>query len=307
MTIEVKPEYESLYRVYRAALTQAQDGKGKERHAHDGETFDEQQIIKIGEWLGSTHYEIGQAVKKSIESTRLPTPERQIKELLGAMNFLAAAVRIIERASGLNAADIGALGAYAGTLHADRPGSKPWAEVRREPPPMPKRCKAVGPFGGLCVSSEHAAGILHEDANGCRWQTFVRSEVAADILCHECLTARDKARSESKVGFLACSRCVDAAAADKPKCQRCHVEDALDHPMAIAGFCGYDCADMAAAERNMRRCMPSFKPLFDARPKKHAPIPDGPVARAFRKSIVEEVLDELKNAPDFEPNTGAPR
>ncbi len=94
--MKVSPEYESLHRVLMEALSSAQDGKGKERHAHDGERFEEQQIVKLGEWMGSSHFEIGQACKKSIESTRLP-PERAKLELLGAINYLAAAVLVLER------------------------------------------------------------------------------------------------------------------------------------------------------------------------------------------------------------------
>lgn len=92
----IAPGYETLAEVLDAALEQAQAGKGKERHASDGEAFGDQQIVQLGEWMGSTHFEIGQAAKKAIESTRLP-PDRAEAELLGAINYLAAAVIVLRR------------------------------------------------------------------------------------------------------------------------------------------------------------------------------------------------------------------
>jgi hypothetical protein len=93
----VKSEYRSLVRVFDDALEQAQGGKGIERHAGHGERFEDQQIVQLGEWMGSsTVFAIGQACKKSIESTRLPD-DRARAELLGAINYLAAAVLVIDR------------------------------------------------------------------------------------------------------------------------------------------------------------------------------------------------------------------
>src|SRR5262249_15028154 len=66
------PGYESLAAVLDEALDQAQRGKGRERHAAAGEAFHDQQIVQLGEWMaGSTVFAVGQACKKSIESTRL--------------------------------------------------------------------------------------------------------------------------------------------------------------------------------------------------------------------------------------------
>lgn len=83
--------YEALASVLDAALAQAQDGKGSERHSRPGEPFVDQQIVQIGEWLGSTHFAVGQAVKKALESARLDDAAAE-RELLGAINYLAAAV-----------------------------------------------------------------------------------------------------------------------------------------------------------------------------------------------------------------------
>jgi hypothetical protein len=95
----VAPGYEALAAVLDLALLQAQAGKGFERHARSGEPFEDQQIVQLGEWMGgSTAFAIGQACKKALESTRFgAAPERAIAELLGAINYIAAAVLVIQR------------------------------------------------------------------------------------------------------------------------------------------------------------------------------------------------------------------
>jgi hypothetical protein len=96
--VPVAEGYEQLALVLDAALMQAQAGKGKERHAGDGQAFHDQQIVQLCEWMGSTQGDIFQAAKKAIESTRLP-PQRAELELLGAINYLAAAVIVLRRKS----------------------------------------------------------------------------------------------------------------------------------------------------------------------------------------------------------------
>lgn len=91
--------YQSLKDVLAEAVTQASQGKGSERHDPNGEAFEDQQIVQFGEWMGSNHFNVGQACKKSIESCRLP-PDRARKELLGAINYLAAAVLVLDRKEG---------------------------------------------------------------------------------------------------------------------------------------------------------------------------------------------------------------
>lgn len=95
--LDVVAGYESLSAVHDDALHQAQSGKGKERHS-SGEAFDEQPIVSICEDLGSSQFAIGQAVKKSRESLRLPY-DRARAELLGAINYLSAAVIVLDRAN----------------------------------------------------------------------------------------------------------------------------------------------------------------------------------------------------------------
>ncbi len=95
--------YSSLRRVYRDAVFQAESGKGKERHACDGEAFENQQICEINRRLGSNEGALFQAVKKIYESKRLGR-EAAIRELLGALNYTAAAI-ILLREGGNNGRD----------------------------------------------------------------------------------------------------------------------------------------------------------------------------------------------------------
>jgi len=89
-------EYESLKGVLDAALTQASQGKGKARHAVDGEAFEDQQICEITRRL-SGHPAGGalfQAVKKIYESGRLDQAAAEA-ELLGAINYISAAIIVL--------------------------------------------------------------------------------------------------------------------------------------------------------------------------------------------------------------------
>lgn len=92
-TIEIPEGYEALAYVLEKALNQAAHGKGKERHA-TGEPFDQQPICAITRRVGFG-YPLGQAEKKIEESQRLDT-DASIFELLGAINYLAAAVICLE-------------------------------------------------------------------------------------------------------------------------------------------------------------------------------------------------------------------
>ncbi len=87
-------EYASLRAVFDAAVEQASGGKGKERHAVEGEHFEDQKIVEIGARLGSNHFELGQAVKKCYESVRMK-PGAARRELLGALNYVAAAILML--------------------------------------------------------------------------------------------------------------------------------------------------------------------------------------------------------------------
>jgi hypothetical protein len=89
-------KYFGLQRVLLDALEQAAGGKGKERHA-DGEVFENQKICVINRWLAGSPIAgpLFQAVKKTVESSRM-APDRAIRELYGAINYLAAGIILLE-------------------------------------------------------------------------------------------------------------------------------------------------------------------------------------------------------------------
>jgi hypothetical protein len=93
--VEVKKEYRELFSILLAALYQSSEGKGKERHAKENESFSEQPICEIGRRVG-VGYNLGQSVKKIYEAKNYGDKTFKIKELLGAINYLAAAVILIE-------------------------------------------------------------------------------------------------------------------------------------------------------------------------------------------------------------------
>lgn len=90
MSRDLDQDYVELKRVLKEAYNQAASGKGKERHACD-KPFVNQPILEIARMVGDG-YLLGQAMKKTQESQRLPTTQAKVKELLGAINYLAAAV-----------------------------------------------------------------------------------------------------------------------------------------------------------------------------------------------------------------------
>jgi len=93
----VKKEYNSLYDVLMEALQQAQSGKGAERHQqYVDEPFENQQICEIARRVG-VGFNTGQAVKKSYETHGYEEDEveRKVKELLGAINYIAGAIIVL--------------------------------------------------------------------------------------------------------------------------------------------------------------------------------------------------------------------
>lgn len=94
------PGYESLADVLQRAYDQASIGKGKERHAN-GKAFDVQPMQDLIR-LHGVGFATGQSSKKASEALGLPTVERQVAELLGAINYLAGAVIALEIAHNAN-------------------------------------------------------------------------------------------------------------------------------------------------------------------------------------------------------------
>ena len=93
LVINVPSEYVSLGLVMQSAMEQASKGKGRERHASEGEAYEDQIICEVARRVG-LGYPLGQAVKKIYESQRIGG-ERGVAELLGAINYIAAAVIVM--------------------------------------------------------------------------------------------------------------------------------------------------------------------------------------------------------------------
>lgn len=87
------PKYAKLANVLVHAYAQAASGKGSQRHS-TGQAFDRQPILEIERQVGGG-FCVGQAMKKAQESTRMDGAAA-VRELLGAINYLAAAVIAIE-------------------------------------------------------------------------------------------------------------------------------------------------------------------------------------------------------------------
>lgn len=95
---DLVPGYEALATVYDSAIEQASEGKGRERHAEAGEPYEKQIICEVARRVG-LGYPLGQAVKKVYEAQRLGG-ERGVAELLGALNYIAAAVIVMNEKAG---------------------------------------------------------------------------------------------------------------------------------------------------------------------------------------------------------------
>lgn len=96
--VAVVQGYEDLFAVLTCALNQAQDGKGSERHGN-GLPFKDQPIAWIADAVGMG-FQTGQAIKKANEAHgMIARGDRAAarRELLGAINYLAAAIMHIEK------------------------------------------------------------------------------------------------------------------------------------------------------------------------------------------------------------------
>lgn len=91
--------YNSLRRILEQAVEQASCGKGRERHVHKDESFEQQTICRGGRRFGPGCL-LYQAWKKTDEVPKLLTmdngKERALQEIYGAINYLAAAAIVIE-------------------------------------------------------------------------------------------------------------------------------------------------------------------------------------------------------------------
>lgn len=89
--------YLSLQAVLDEAFNQAAFGKGAERHAQS-KPFEEQPMQKLIELYG-VGFALGQAGKKMQEAQRMDV-EPAVRELLGAINYIAGVVVHLEKANG---------------------------------------------------------------------------------------------------------------------------------------------------------------------------------------------------------------
>lgn len=90
----VRKGYDQLAKVLAKALDQAQNGKGNQRHQVGDVTFVDQPICGLTRLYGLA-YPFGQAAKKVHEVGQLERKEAKLAEVLGAINYLAAAYIVI--------------------------------------------------------------------------------------------------------------------------------------------------------------------------------------------------------------------
>ena len=98
--------YRVLKDVLDAAFKQASEGKGAERHGQNGSLdFMEQPMMAISALLDTDGGLAYQAIKKITEARGLPTFERQERELLGAINYIAGMIMHLRRIDSIARAD----------------------------------------------------------------------------------------------------------------------------------------------------------------------------------------------------------
>jgi len=89
--------YESLAAVFEAAMAEAAEGKGRDRHA-SGEPFERQPMIAIAAMVG-VGFPLGQAQKKAQEAARFAAAgdaDCARAEILGGINYFAGALIALE-------------------------------------------------------------------------------------------------------------------------------------------------------------------------------------------------------------------
>lgn len=94
----VRKGYSSLADVLAKALDQAQNGKGNQRHQVGNAPFSGQPICSLTRLYGLA-YPFGQAAKKIHEVGQLERKEAKLAEVLGAINYLAAAYIVISESN----------------------------------------------------------------------------------------------------------------------------------------------------------------------------------------------------------------
>lgn len=88
--------YEKLVEVLGAAHHQAAMGKGKERHANE-KPFEQQRMLSIARTMKDPAASLAYQVSKKVtEGLQFDDPARTVVELLGAINYLAGMVILIQ-------------------------------------------------------------------------------------------------------------------------------------------------------------------------------------------------------------------
>lgn len=102
LVTEVKPGYDGLFGILQEALAQAQQGKGNERHNPTGAVpFEEQRMQTISSLIRSPKGMEYQVIKKITEGLDMPELDRQVKELLGAIVYLAGMIIFLRTEAGV--------------------------------------------------------------------------------------------------------------------------------------------------------------------------------------------------------------
>ena len=91
----IKLNYTALQDVLDRAWQQAACGKGAERHGQS-KPFTEQPMQTISDLLNTQNGMLYQAIKKIQESTRMDR-DAAVRELLGAINYVAGAIIWLEK------------------------------------------------------------------------------------------------------------------------------------------------------------------------------------------------------------------
>lgn len=88
--------YTALLSVLRQAHDQAAMGKGKERHAND-KPFEQQRMLSIARTMKDPAASLAYQVSKKVtEGLQFDDPARTVVELLGAINYLAGMVILVQ-------------------------------------------------------------------------------------------------------------------------------------------------------------------------------------------------------------------
>jgi hypothetical protein len=101
--LPVEIGYEGLAAILDEALAQAQSGKGKDRHARDGQRFEDQPIFAINQLLGSLDgnaYQIVKKVTEAVGQIRKGNAAGGRRDLLGAIVYAAATIALADQGVG---------------------------------------------------------------------------------------------------------------------------------------------------------------------------------------------------------------